>query len=248
MFNENQIPEAAEPTEFIPDSPESTPNHPEDAYPDETHKRNSGHTGPTTEAGRQTSARNATVHGMCAKTLILDFEHEADWLALFETWLDAYQNPAETSLLYTFVLKTAQAEWHRARIQRQYNAHLYSFGNPPVANWSEKDQKTHDLILRYLTTAERRFRSEYNMLEHHYKTHHKPQKTAPKPDPEPQPEERTMPDIRFVNCETGESMDEHGNEYPPPPDWKPRPIIPGVYGPKHPANPLNWPKEKPRRR
>jgi len=167
MFNENNIPESAEPTESIPDSPESTTQ-------EETRKRNSGRTGPTTPEGRTTAARNATVHGMCAKTLILDFEHEADWLALFETWLDAYQNPAETSLLYTFVLKTAQAEWHRARIQRQYNAHLYSFGNPPVANWSEKDQKTHDLILRYLTTAERRFRSEYNMLEHHYKTHHSP--------------------------------------------------------------------------
>jgi hypothetical protein len=43
-------------------------------------------------------------------------------------------------------------------------------------------------------------------------------------------------------------MDCHGNEYPPPPDWKPEPIIPGVYGPDHPANPINWPKDKPRRR
>jgi len=84
------------------------------------------------------------------------------------------------------------------------------------------------------------------MLEHHWKTHHKPQKSAPQPEPEPEP--RPIPELRFVNSETGESMDCHGNEYPPPPDWKPQPIIPGVYGPDHPANPINWPKEKPRRR
>jgi hypothetical protein len=39
------------------------------------------------------------------------------------------------------------------------------------------------------------------MLEHHYKTHYKPQKTAPKPQPEPEPEEREMPEILFVNNE-----------------------------------------------
>jgi hypothetical protein len=242
MHLENEFPEAAEPTETIhTDSHESTSYHQEDAE-----KRNSGRTGPTSFAGRQTSARNAIRHGMCATTLIIPGEAEADWLLLFHSWLDTYNNPAENTVLYSFVIKTAQAEWRRLRVEREYDLHLVCHGNPPIGGWQPEEIKTHDLILRYLTTAERRFRSEYRMLEHHFKTHHKPQKSAPQPDPEPV--EKPMPSLRFVNCETGESLDEHGNHYPPPPDWKPRPIIPGVYGPKHPANPLNWPKEKPRRR
>jgi hypothetical protein len=82
------------------------------------------------------------------------------------------------------------------------------------------------------------------MLEHHFKTHHKPQKAAPAPEPEP--EERKMPGTLFVNNETGESVDSQGNYFPPPPDYKPEPIIPGVYPPDHPAYPAQ--KEKPRRR
>ena len=73
MHLENELPEAAEPTETIhTDSHESTSYHQEDAE-----KRNSGRTGPTSFAGRQTSARNATRHGMCATTLIIAGEAEA---------------------------------------------------------------------------------------------------------------------------------------------------------------------------
>ena len=240
-FENEFLDAAAEPLENIPDSFESTPDHPEN-----TPKRNSGRTGATTPEGRATSARNAIKHGMCARTLIMDHEFQCDWLFLLQTWLAAYQNPAETSLLYNFVMKTAQAEWMRLRAQREYDRYLPLHGRPPVSAWEPHEIKAHDLILRYLTTAERRFKSEYNMLEHHWKTHHKPQKPAPQPEPEP--EAQPIPEIRFVNSETGESQDCHGNKYPPPPDWKPQPIIPGVYGPKHPANPINWPKEKPRRR
>jgi hypothetical protein len=59
-------------------------------------KRTCGHTGPTTEEGRATSARNATRHGMCAITLILDHENEADWLQLLNTWRGGYQTPPKT--------------------------------------------------------------------------------------------------------------------------------------------------------
>jgi hypothetical protein len=211
----------------------------------ETQKRNSGRTGPTSFTGRQTSARNATRHGMCATTLILPGEVEADWLDLFQSWLNTYQNPAENTVLYTFVIKTAQAEWRRLRIEREYDFHIVSHGNPPIGGWQPEEIKTHDLILRYLTTAERRFQREYKMLEHHFKTHHKPAKSAPEPEPDPAP--REMPKILYVNNETGEAVDAQGNEYPPPPDYKPEPIIPGVYPPDHPAYPFNPPKEKRRR-
>jgi hypothetical protein len=232
------------------DAAESQENHSPELHaelndsPAETQKRNSGRTGPVTPAGRATSARNATVHGMCAKTLITDNEHESDWLALLQTWLEPYQNPAVDSLLYTFVLKTAQAEWFRLRIQREFDGFIITHGAPPISAWSAEKIRQHDLILRYLTTARRTFQSEYRMLEHHWKTHHKPQpeprKSTKQPDPEP--EERVMPEILYVNSETGESVDGKGNHYPPPPDWKPEPIIPGVYPPDHPAGPRPWRK------
>jgi hypothetical protein len=199
----------------------------------EIQKRNCGRTGPTSEEGRAISARNAIRHGMCATTLILEHENEADWLQLLNTWLDGYQNPAENSLLYTFVLKVAQAEWQRLRIQREYDFFMRNHGHPPVTAWTPWELKSHDLVTRYLTAAERKFQREYRLLEHHWKTHHlpEPKKSTKQPDPDPQP----MPKIRYINNETGESIDAFGNEYPPPPDWKPRPIIPGVYPPNHPA-------------
>jgi hypothetical protein len=202
----------------------------------ENEKRNSGRTGPISEAGRATSARNATRHGMCATTLILGHECEADWLQLLNTWLDSYQNPFENSLLYTFVLKTAQAEWFRLRAQREYNFFLLTHGNPPITAWEPHELKAHDLVSRYLTAAERRFQRDYRLLELHSKSHHKPAPEPNKPTKQPEPEfSNQMPEIRFINNETGESIDAFGNHYPPPPDYVSEPIIPGIYRPNHPA-------------
>jgi hypothetical protein len=58
----------------------------EDQIPD-AERRGCGHTGPITPEGRAISARNATRHGMCATTLILQHENEQDWLQLLHTWL-----------------------------------------------------------------------------------------------------------------------------------------------------------------
>jgi hypothetical protein len=201
-------------------------------------KRNSGHTGPITSEGRAISARNAIRHGMCAKTLILEHENEADWLQLLETWLGGYQNPVENSLLYSFVLKVAQAEWQRLRVQREYDFFLRNYGHPPITAWTPSELKSHDLVARYLTAAERKFQREYRLLEHHWKSHHKPlpepKKATKQPICDPQPPQ-PMPKIRYINNETGESIDAFGNHYPPPPNYVSKPIIPGVYGPNHPA-------------
>jgi hypothetical protein len=200
-------------------------------------KRNSGHTGPITEQGKAVSARNAIRHGMCAKTLILLHESEGDWLLLLNTWLDGYQNPAENTLLYTFVLKVAQAEWQRLRIQREYDYFQLTHGTPPIGAWQPHEIKNHDLVARYLTAAERRFQREYRMLEQHWKSHHKPAPEPQKPAKEPEQPKFSgeMPDIRFINNETGESCDCFGNDYPAPPNYVSEPIIPGVYRPNHPA-------------
>jgi hypothetical protein len=173
---------------------------------------------------------------MCATTLILKYENEEDWLDLLSTWLDEYNNPADTSLLYTFVLKTAQAEWHRIRVQNEYNYYLENHGAPPINAWTPGEVKQHDLVQRYLTAAERKFQREYRLLEHHWKSHHKPAPEPKKTTTQSEFDPATpMPKLLFVNNETGESMDAFGNEYPPPPGYVSRPIIPGVYDPDHPA-------------
>jgi len=197
-------------------------------------KRNSGKTGPTSATGRETSARNATRHGMCAKTLILEDELESDWLDLLQTWLEAYHSPAESTLLYTFVLKTAQAEWQRLRVQRQYDFHLVNSGTQPIADWQPQEIKAHDLILRYLTAAERRFQREYRMLEHHWKTHHKNQ---------PEPKKSEPPKTRAVNSVASESPDSRSSHYPPAHDGEPgRPRASVTFRPSASSIPQGSPK------
>jgi hypothetical protein len=227
-IEKNQIPETETETEMDSEAEsESADTAPK--------KRNCGRTGPK---NTYRSSRNATRHGMCAETLILDHENEADWLNLLSGWLDQYDNPAETTVLYTFVVKTAQAEWHRLRIQKEYNAHLRGHSIPPITAWEPFEIQAHDLVQRYLTAAERKFQREYKMLEHHWRSHHKPapapKEKAQKPAPEPRKNE-PHPVILFVNNETGEAVDNYGKQYPAPPDYKSRPIIPGVYDPDHPA-------------
>jgi hypothetical protein len=208
---------------------------------DQTHrKRNSGKTGPKNTSR---SSRNAIRHGMCATTLLLSYEKEEDWDELFTSWLAQYNNPEEKTVLYTFVIKTAQAEWIRLRIQHQYDMHCLHHGAPPVTGWSDTEIKQHDLVQRYLTAAERKFQREYKMLEYHFKTHHKPapdlqaskKKTPTEPTAPAEPEDKPAHRIRYVNLKTGESVDAFGNRFPAPPDWTPKKIIPGVYPPNHPA-------------
>jgi hypothetical protein len=174
---------------------------------------------------------------MCATTLILNYENEEDWFLLLNTWLAEYHNPADTTLLYTFVLKAAQAEWFRLRLQHQYDLNFLHHGAPPINAWTPAEIKQHDLLQRYLTAADRKFQRDYRLLEHHWKSHHKPspesKKAATQPDPEP--DDTPMPQILYVNNGTGEAVDAWGNRFPPPPDWKPKKIIPGVYEPDHPA-------------
>ncbi len=199
------------------------------------HKRNCGRTGPTSVIGRTISARNATRHGMCSRTLILENESEEDWNELLTRWLNQYQNPAEKTILYTYVVKTAQAEWFRLRMQREYDLFFASMDSVPVDSWQAEKLKTNDLMQRYVNGAERRVLREKRALDQHWKMHG---------NPAPAPTHRTatgqgaeiVPKILFVHNETGEMEDAHGNSIPPPPDYKPEPIIPGHYPPDHPTN------------
>jgi hypothetical protein len=136
----------------------------------EPEKRNCGRTGPTSSEGRSASSKNAIKHGACSRTLVLPGESEESWQLLLGRWCKTYQ-PAEDSLEYDFVLKTAQAEWHRIRTQRNYDVYLHILQGVSPFNWTPDQIKKHDLNLRYKTAAERAFQREYRLLEQHYKIH-----------------------------------------------------------------------------
>jgi hypothetical protein len=151
----------------------------------ESEKRNCGRTGPTSPEGRATSSKNSIKHGSCSQTLILPFESEESWLLLLNRWLQTYQ-PPEDSLLYDFVLKTAQAEWYRMRAQRNLDCHECSQQGLSPSNWTPEYIKKHDLLLRYRTTAERSFQRTFRLLEQFCKLH-PTVPTSPKPaDPKPE--------------------------------------------------------------
>ena len=165
-------------------------------------KRNCGRTGPTSAFGRATSSRNATRHGLCSETLILSYESEAKWLELLACWLSDYQNPADNSLFYTFVVKAAQAEWFRQRAQKEYDFFLRNHNDPPMYAWTPQRIKEHDLLTRYVTAAERRFQRDYRTLEQHWKSHAKfvPQNTKSVAQPESEAEATRamkMPEVHF---------------------------------------------------
>jgi hypothetical protein len=169
-----------------PDVEENNSQSPDQEPPK---KRNSGKTGPTSAAGKFNSAQNARTHGACARTLILPVESEQGWLILLSRWQDIYQ-PREESLEADFVLRTAQAEWFRIRVCRQYDEFIKStLGQSPL-DWTPEQLKMHELMLRYKNGAERSFHREYRALETFYKIHN----LLPKP-PQPEPEEEEIPEL-----------------------------------------------------
>jgi len=200
--------------------------------------RNCGRTGATTPIGKAIAARNATRHGMCAKTLILENESQEDWDELLTAWLALYQNPSEKTVLYTFIVKACQAEWFRLRIVREFDLFYASMDGEPLQSWPPEKERISQLMTRYLTSAERRANREKHMLEHHWKIHGKPTvdaKPAAEPAAEPPPTGDIEPAILFANNVTGEMEDAQRNSVPTPPDFKPEPIVPGQYPPDHPS-------------
>ena len=187
------------------------------------------------EEGKRTAgpSLNAIKHGGCSKTLILPHESIGDWELVLSRWCAAY-HPNEDSLEFDFVLKTAQAEFRRLRADRNYDDFLATLEATPPFAWTESEIKTHDLMQRYLTAANREFQRQYRMLEQHYKTHKptpvetveeepKPQETAEEPlhrrihvvgapiPPEAQPDPQSnSPRQRMTNLEQNRDREEAG--------------------------------------
>jgi hypothetical protein len=149
-----------------------------DSENSEPEKRNCGRTGPTSPEGRAASSKNSTKHGACARTLILPHESKEEWESLLAHWCDLYK-PAEDSLYYDFVVRTAQAEWHRRRAQVNFDVFMADTGGGATINWRPEQIKNYDLALRYKTSAERSFQREFRLLEQFYKAH--PPRSAEEP-------------------------------------------------------------------
>jgi hypothetical protein len=233
-------------TDAPEDSPEDAPATPEDP----PKKRNCGRCGATTPAGRARSARNALKHGSCAFTLILPTESEEGFNLLLARWSQRY-NPTDDPITHDFVLKAAQAEWHRIRNQGNFDDFLSTTGGVNAYNWTDKQIKNHDLLLRYKTAAERAFQSQFNQLQQCLKSPN----FTPKPDlpsdspptptsestsePEPDPEPITRIITKSSTSPTGYiALDEwpprKGAVYPcptePPPNPRPDPPSPPKEG------------------
>ncbi len=114
--------------------------------------------------------------GACCYTLVLPCETEEAWNVLLQHWCASY-NPAENSLEYDFVFRTAQADWERIRAQREFNMYRAHLGARPAFCWDAEETKMYDRLLRYKNGAERCFQREFRMTEQFFKSHRPP---APK--------------------------------------------------------------------
>jgi hypothetical protein len=112
-------------------------------------------TGPVTDAGKETSSRNATTHGGTSEKLIVAGERREDFDALLDDLLDEH-SPA-TPEARNLVEDAALARWFLWRRQRVYNAveSAVHAAQPSPDQWPPETYHKLALLDRYKTAAER---------------------------------------------------------------------------------------------
>lgn len=111
----------------------------------EANRRNaSKSTGPTTEAGKQHSRRNAVRHGLTAETVIAPFEDAEDY-RLFEAAITVDFNP-ETAVEREVVLRLANLLW-RLRRASSIETGMLKIANRIVAGDEQVSESAHDAAL-----------------------------------------------------------------------------------------------------
>lgn len=103
-------------------------------------------TGPRTAAGKCSSSRNSTKHGLASGVLLIPGENAADFDALLADLLDDHQPANRTETL--LINQMAQSYWLEQRALRLQNDCFTSIG---------VDQKGLALYLRYAITHQRAF-------------------------------------------------------------------------------------------
>ena len=97
-------------------------------------KRNSGHTGPTSAAGRAISSQNAQKHCVLSTRPLIEGEDPAERAQLEADWLRKYQ--PEDPIVKQFVLDVVSAEWRKRRALRQYDLFSDFLAETDPREWS----------------------------------------------------------------------------------------------------------------
>jgi hypothetical protein len=127
-------------------------------------------TGPRTDAGKQTSSRNAIKHGCCStETLILPSEKIEDFQALEATWFESYspKDNLETHLLNQVI----QADWFLQRSNRalaQIETQIYRYDVDPM-QWNDNEHHALQRFTRYQTARRNEFNKAKKALDDHRK-------------------------------------------------------------------------------
>ncbi len=124
---------------------------------------------PATLEGRDRSARNATKHGCCADTLILEHESVEDYKALQSTWFTTYKPKDEGEK--NLIEKLIKADWLYQRATNaltEVEADLYD-ANPNASQWTEQQQRTFGRFQRYQTAKANLFNQAKKAVEDHRK-------------------------------------------------------------------------------
>jgi hypothetical protein len=180
----------------------------------ERNRKNAQHsTGPKSAAGKAVSRQNRLAHGLCAKSLLIAGESEADFAQLQQAISDAYHPVNAEERLLTGQL--AQALWRYNRAQR-VEAMLLLHGqaetgdllaarghkNPTFEELSQaqgdcrvvglflrdSSAREYERVQRYLTTAERSYQRAVKLLQHaQEKRRQLPRPAEPMPVPAAEP-------------------------------------------------------------
>ncbi len=119
-------------------------------------------TGPTSEAGKAKTSRNATRHGLCRVILCTDEEDTTEMTALLADLMEEHQpqGPTEEILVY----KIAEQFWFTKRASDLLAVHT-TYAEGRVAPYHGDDDEDNErsehkqmaMYLRYYTTADRAF-------------------------------------------------------------------------------------------
>ena len=127
--------------------------------------------GPTSEAGKAISSRNATRHGCCAlDTLVLLTENVADLKSLEESWYRSYQ-PKDTTEIH-LLDQLISADWLLQRSVRtlaEVEKEIFT-EQPNPRQWTEEDHKTISRFQRYRSANQNAFNKCRRVVEDHFKT------------------------------------------------------------------------------
>jgi hypothetical protein len=131
----------------------------------EINRGNAQHsTGPKSEAGKASSSRNATRHGLTAKQVVINGEDQEAYEALRRDLIDAYQpaNAAEAML----VEEIAQGFWRlqRARALEAEQFNLCCAGADPIIGFNSGNAD-FERLRRYMTSIERAYHRAMEQLE-----------------------------------------------------------------------------------